>query len=155
VPTVRPAAADDLEACVAVIRALPDYFTPDVPDKVRADWARCRTWVAAEDDGVLGMVMVEQRSAQTAEILWAAVQREHQGGGTGTALVLEAVGAARAAGVRLIEVKTLDESSDYEPYAATRAFWVARGFLKIDAIDPFPGWQPGNPCAIYVLAVGS
>lgn len=150
---VRPATDDDLDHCVAVVGALPDYFTPDVPDQVRTDWARCRTWVAEEGDRVLGMVMLEQRTARAAEILWAAVEREHQGGGIGTALVHEAVAAARASGVRLVEVKTLDDSADYEPYAATRAFWEARGFLKLDAIDPFPGWQPGNPCAIYVLPV--
>jgi hypothetical protein len=25
--------------------------------------------------------------------------------------------------------------------------------LKIDVIDPLPGWQPGNPCAIYVTVL--
>ena len=55
--------------------------------------------------------------------------------------------------VLLVEVKTLDESANYEPYEATIAFWEARGFLKIDVIDPLPGWQPGNPCAIYVTVL--
>ena len=39
----------------------------------------------------------------------------------------------------------------YEPYIATRAFWEGKGFVQIDCIDPLPGWQPGNPSAIYVL----
>jgi hypothetical protein len=27
------------------------------------------------------------------------------------------------------------------------------GFIHIDTIDPLPGWSPGNPAAIYVVAL--
>jgi hypothetical protein len=56
-------------------------------------------------------------------------------------------------GLAVVEVKTLDASSSYEPYVATRAFWSAMGFVQIDCIDPLPGWQPGNPSAILVCAL--
>lgn len=54
----------------------------------------------------------------------------------------------------MIEVKTLDASSGYEPYVGTRVLWEAMGFVQIDCIDPLPGWQPGNPSAIFVRALG-
>ena len=44
-------------------------------------------------------------------------------------------------------------SSGYRPYQATRAFWERNGFVHIDTIDPLPGWEPGNPAAIYVAAL--
>jgi hypothetical protein len=53
----------------------------------------------------------------------------------------------------VVEAKTLDASADYPPYEATRAFWEHRGFVHIDTIDPLPGWEPGNPAAIYVAAL--
>ena len=28
-----------------------------------------------------------------------------------------------------------------------------RGVHQIDCIDPLPGWQPGNPSAIYAAAL--
>ena len=56
-------------------------------------------------------------------------------------------------GVRIVEVKTLDRSAGYAPYEATLAFWERRGFIQVDMIDPLPGWQPGNPAAIYVAAL--
>ena len=56
-------------------------------------------------------------------------------------------------GVGLVEGKTLDRSADYAPYEATRAFWERRGFRQIDTLDPLPGWEPGNPAAIYVAAL--
>lgn len=53
----------------------------------------------------------------------------------------------------VVEVKTLDSSSGYRPYEATRAFWERNGFVQVDTIDPLPGWEPGNPAAIYVAAL--
>lgn len=35
-------------------------------------------------------------------------------------------------------------------YARTRKFYEQRGFHLLEEIDPYPGWDPGNPCAIYV-----
>jgi hypothetical protein len=52
-----------------------------------------------------------------------------------------------------VEAKTLDRSSGYRPYEATRAFWERNGFIHVDTIDPLPGWPPGNPAAIYVAAL--
>jgi hypothetical protein len=67
-----------------------------------------------------------RRSPGAAEILWIAVGPAWRG---------------------------LDRSADYRPYEATRAFWERRGFVQVDTIDPLPGWEPGNPAAIYVAAL--
>jgi GNAT superfamily N-acetyltransferase len=85
--------------------------------------------------------------------LWAAIDVERQREGFGTRLIEQTLMTLRSEGVLLVEVKTLDGSANYEPYEATLAFWEGRGFIKIDVIDPFPGWQPGNPCAIYVTVL--
>ena len=154
VPEVRIATEEDLDPCVHVVLGLPEYFTGDVPDKLRADWARCRTWVVAEGATLLGFAMVETRSPEVAEILWAAVDPNRRHGGLGTRLVREILAALLAQGVTLVEVKTQAESAGYAPYVATRAFWARRGFVHIDTIDPFPEWGPGNPCAIYVCPLG-
>ena len=102
---------------------------------------------------VVGFAVADKRSPQTAQILWAAIDAQRQREGLGTTLVEDALMILKSEGVLLVEVKTLDESANYEPYEATIAFWEARGFLKIDVIDPLPGWQPGNPCAIYVTVL--
>jgi GNAT superfamily N-acetyltransferase len=102
---------------------------------------------------VIGFVLVERRYPAAAELTFAAVVPDRQGAGTGTALVDAALAQLAAAGVSVVEVKTLDASAGYEPYVATRAFWERRGFRQIDCIDPLPGWQPGNPSAIYVAAL--
>lgn len=49
-----------------------------------------------------------------------------------------------------VGVKTLAPTVDYPPYDATRAFYASQGFHLVDIIDPYPAWNPGNPCAIYL-----
>jgi ribosomal protein S18 acetylase RimI-like enzyme len=152
--TVRGAGDGDAEACVAIVRGLPEYFSPDVPDKVRTDLRRHAAWVAVRAEQVLGFAVVERRGTPAAEILWAAVDPSARGQGIGGQLAHEVLRQLRADGVRLVEVKTLDATAKYEPYEATRAFWERMGFIQLDTIDPLSGWTPGNPAAIYVAALG-
>jgi ribosomal protein S18 acetylase RimI-like enzyme len=151
--TVRRVAPSDAEACVALLAGLPTHFTPDTHDEVRRTLPGADGWLAADGGDVVGFVLAERRHPATAEITYAAVRADRQGAGIGTRLVDAALGALADDGVALVEVKTLDESAGYEPYVATRAFWSGRGFRQIDRIDPLPGWQPGNPAAIYVAAL--
>jgi ribosomal protein S18 acetylase RimI-like enzyme len=138
---------------VGVLAALPGYFTADTHVAAARAIGHHPGWVAEVGGGVVGFVLVERRHPASAEITFAAVVPEHQRRGIGRALVDAALAALGDDGVLVVEVKTLDASADYEPYVATRAFWEARGFVQVDMIDPLPGWQPGNPAAIYVAAL--
>ena len=137
---------------MAIITGLPDFFTDDVPDKVRSDLRDHGGWVIDDAGSVVGFVIVERRGERAAEILWAAVAADRRGSGLGSRLIDHVLDELGAEGVQVVEVKTLDPSADYAPYDATRAFWLARGFVQLDTIDPLPGWPPGNPAAI--LAAG-
>jgi hypothetical protein len=96
---------------------------------------------------------VERRGTRAAEILWAAIAADRRRSGLGATLVDHVLDELSADSVQIVEVKTLDPSADYEPYDATRAFWLARGFIQLDTIDPLPGWPPGNPAAILAVAL--
>lgn len=149
---IRRATPDDARSCQAIVRGLPDYFTEDVPDRVAVDLAVHEAWLALEGDDPVGLVIADRRSSDAAEILWMAVDADRRGHGIGSALLDQVCGELAAGGVRLIEVKTLDPSANYEPYAATNAFWQRRGFIQIDAIDPPAGFQ-GPLVAIYVASL--
>ena len=150
---VRAAGIDDLEACLEIVRALPDFFTEDVPVTVRGDLERHDGWVIVEAGEVVGFVIVDRRTSQAAEVLWIAVEPDRRGSGYGTLLLNHVIGVLRDQGVALIEVKTLDRSAGYAPYKATEAFYERNGFVQIDCIDEFPDWPPGNPAAILVAAL--
>jgi GNAT superfamily N-acetyltransferase len=153
VPAVRPFQAGDAAAVTAIIRGLPGYFTDDVPGKVERDAASHQAWVTTDSGAVAGVAVAARKSPGGAEILWIAVDASLHGRGHGTRLLGHVLDHLAAAGVSVVEAKTLDRSSGYRPYERTRAFWERNGFIHIDTIDPLPGWPPGNPAAIYVAAV--
>jgi GNAT superfamily N-acetyltransferase len=155
--TVRRANADDVDGCLGIVAGLPDYFTSAVGETVRADLIRHRGWVACADDGsdrLIGFAVIDQRG-RAAEVLWIAIDAAQRGRGIGTTLLDRLLADLAAAGVQLVEAKTLDQTTDYAPYEATRAFWERHGFVQVDSIDPLPGWMPGNPAAIYIAALTS
>jgi GNAT superfamily N-acetyltransferase len=150
---VRRFQAGDTAAAVAIIRGLPDYFTDDVPDKVERDAASHEAWVLTDSGAVAAIAVVARKSPGGAEILWMAVDAGRRGRGHGTRLLAHVLDGLAAAGISVVEAKTLDRSSGYRPYEATRAFWERNGFIYVDTIDPLPEWPPGNPAAIYVAAL--
>lgn len=150
---IRRCRPDDIAGCVAIVEDLPEYLTSDVPQKVQDDIGTGLAWVVTDASAVVGFAVVDRRSTRSAEILWMAVHNTRRGSGIGTALLDHMLSEFGDEGLQLVEVKTLDQAVDYEPYVATRAFWERRGFIQIDTIDPMPGWQPGNPAAIYVAAL--
>ena len=150
---VRPFQAGDAPAATAIVRGLPDYFTDDVPAKAEQDAASHESWVVTDSGTVAGFAVVARKSPGGAEILWIAVDAARRGRGHGTTLLSHVLDYLAAAGTSVVEAKTLDRSSGYRPYEATRAFWERNGFIHIDTIDPLPGWRRGNPAAIYVAAI--
>jgi len=151
--SVRIMTDADLRSAIEIVRGLPDYFTDDVPEKVPVDWADGTGWVVESGSSVVGFAVVRRQSAAVAEIVWMAVAGARRGEGAGSVLLDAVVDELGADGVRVIEVKTLDASADYPPYVGTRAFWERHGFVQVDTVDPMPGWQPGNPAAVYVAAL--
>jgi GNAT superfamily N-acetyltransferase len=152
-PAVRRFEAGDAPAATAIIRGLPDYFTADVPARLERDAADHEAWVITEDGTVAGVAVAARKSPAGAEILWIAVDAARRGRGHGTTLLTHVLDHLADTGISVVAAKTLDRSSGYRPYEATRAFWDRNGFIHVDTIDPLPGWQPGNPAAIYVAAL--
>jgi ribosomal protein S18 acetylase RimI-like enzyme len=154
VPHVRPWTPTDREACLAIVRSLPDFFTEDVPETVRRDLGEYPAWVVTDGGTVAGFAVVKHTTLRSAELLWAVVAAASRHGGLGRVLVDAVLAELAARDVVLVEAKTVDASAG-PPHDGTCAFWESAGFLQIDTIDPLPGWQPGNPSAIYVAALGT
>ena len=144
---IRKATKKDTDFCLEIAKGLPEWFDEKGIKEIKRDLATLPTYIYV-DGSVLGYICINDKSAEVIEITQFAVEKDHQRSGVGTAL-LEYV-ENELANNRIIEVKTLDESCDYEPYVRTRDFYNKHGFVKIDVVDPYPGWSPGNPCAIYV-----
>jgi GNAT superfamily N-acetyltransferase len=84
---VRAGNPDDASVCADIITGLPEFFTPDVVDKVRRDLIAHDSWVVMEDDAVTGFAIVERRRPVAAEVLWAATAATRRNQGIGTTLI--------------------------------------------------------------------
>jgi ribosomal protein S18 acetylase RimI-like enzyme len=82
----------------------------------------------------------------TFDLYWMAVAPELQGSGIGTALLDEMERRLRHS-ARLIVVETAGRPD----YAATRAFYQARGYSPVSTIPDF--YAPGDDQVVFVKAV--
>ena len=133
-------------AARGVLGALPEWFGDPA--------ARERYAVAARDLPVLvwmtpvgpvGMLALKRHFATTFEVHSLGVLKAHQRRGLGTRMLADAEAMATSEGARILTVKTLGPSRPDIAYAATRAFYLARGFLPMEEFASL--WRdPPNPC---------
>jgi ribosomal protein S18 acetylase RimI-like enzyme len=150
---ITKASKQHIEACLAIAGELPGYFNEQGMAAMRRDLQEHRLYGALDANQVIGFAAVQPKSSQVAEISWMAVSPEHQHQGIGTQLIDHIVSDLRAEGIQLLEVKTLAAEAEYAPYELTRRFYERQGFMHLDTIDPYPEWEPGNPCAIYIKII--
>ncbi|MGH9258331.1 MAG: GNAT family N-acetyltransferase [Acidimicrobiales bacterium] len=79
----------------------------------------------------------------THDLYWIVVDRERQGSGVGTQLLRDVESRLTAHGARLVIVET----SSRGDYAATRAFYEARGYTRTATIPGY--YAPGDDLVIY------
>lgn len=145
---VRALDAGDVPACEAILRGLPGWFgIEEALVRYVDELQRHESWVATTDGEVVGVVTLHQHNPASAEIHLLAVAADHHRLGIGSQLVGAMVTECRAREVRLLQVKTLGPSRPDEAYAATRAFYLAEGFLPLEENHL---WGEVNPCLIMV-----
>jgi N-acetylglutamate synthase-like GNAT family acetyltransferase len=147
---IRKAKKEDFEACTVIAKGLPEWFEQNEISEITNDITTLPTFVI--DDGeIQAFAVMEDKYAETVEIKHFAVAKNHHRSGMGTILLkyIEKEYSDKT----YIEVKTLDASADYEPYVGTRSFYEKNGFVKVEVINPYPGWSPGNPCAVYKKSI--
>lgn len=142
-----------LADCAGIAHDLPDYFT-DVGVRTLVHDAQSQDlYVESQDGQIVAFAVVGTKSEPVRELLWMAVRRDRQGCGIGSALLAGVEQELRASGAQLLEVKTLAAAAGYAPYEKTRRFYERAGFMLLDTVHPYPGWDEESPCAIYVKAL--
>jgi GNAT superfamily N-acetyltransferase len=133
----------------AVLRSLPRWFGLEEPLLGYVeDATTLPTYIGAIDGADVAFLTMRRRTPVASEITAMGVLPEHHRRGIGRALVEAAAEDARAEGIRLLQVKTLGPSHPSEPYAATRRFYAACGFLPLEETDAH--WGLANPTLVLV-----
>jgi XTP/dITP diphosphohydrolase len=144
---IRSAWPDDVEAMLTVARTLPEWFNDHGLAEMTRDFASQQAAVAvAEEAGqerVVGFITwapsPHTPEPGLVELTWLGVDQSSQGHGVGRRLVAMLEELCRSEGAHTIQVATLADSVDYEPYVATRAFYRAIGFQDYQVDKDFYG----------------
>ncbi|MEZ5925126.1 MAG: GNAT family N-acetyltransferase [Hyphomicrobiaceae bacterium] len=129
----------------SVLESLPDWFGRPEAITAYTREAGCLSVVTARRTGdVLGFLTMKPRTPAACEIAVMAVRPEWRRHGIGRALCQRAFQHMRAGGFSLAFVQTVGPSYDDAPYAETRRFYAAVGFLPlIELADHFGCGVPG------------
>src|SRR5215213_4886087 len=132
---IRPLAREDAPRCDAIIASLPAWFGVQEGIDECARAVRSQPGLVCERDGeVVGFLTTVDTEQKVREIMWMAVDAAHRRTGTGRALLAALRERAQADGVTRLDVKTLSDREDPGPeYTQTRAFYLASGFVPIEA----------------------
>jgi GNAT superfamily N-acetyltransferase len=132
------------ELCESLLGGLPEWFAIEEANAAFVrDVAELPTF-AVDDEAFLSLKL---HSPNAAEVFVVAVRRDRHRGGLGTQLLEAAEAYLCDRGVEYLQVKTLGASYPSEEYAATRQFYEARGFVRLEEIH---GLWPDNPCLLMV-----
>jgi GNAT superfamily N-acetyltransferase len=150
--TLRPAGSG--AACASILAEIPEWF--GMPES-NANYARLAeegpAYVVEIDGAVEGLMILKPHFESAVEVYFLAVRPGRHRNGIGRALIEAADAFAAARGASYLTVKTLGPSAEYEPYARTRAFYRAVGFLPLEEFTEL--WNPENPALFMVRQVGA
>jgi ribosomal protein S18 acetylase RimI-like enzyme len=98
---------------------------------------------------MVGFITFKENNPDVLEISWLAVTPKYRNKGIGTKLVNKSLGKLKSK-YKVCEVKTLAETHKDPGYARTRNFYKKLGFISLEIIYPYPGWNNESPCQIFI-----
>lgn len=120
---------DHWENILNVASSLIEHFTESGLEQLALDLKTQKGLVVLLDSSVEGFITYFSYQGAV-EIGWMGISKKCQGSGLGKGLIKELVKELKELGFKKVQVKTLDESVEYEPYEKTRQFYYSQGFQK-------------------------
>jgi GNAT superfamily N-acetyltransferase len=138
------------DECAALLGTVPEWFgIPASNANYLRNLSILPSWLALADTRVIGAITLEEHFAESHEVHFMAVRRDHHRRGVGRALLSHLESEAVSRGARWLHVKTLASSDPGEFYSRTRAFYQAMGFSPLFVSDVLFG-DPRNPALVLV-----
>lgn len=125
---------DDVSGIMKVAIALPQWFTEGGLASIKRDIYFQSGLVAENENQIIGFLTFFVNQG-VATIGWMGVLPNYHRIGIGFQLITELRSILANHTIRIIEVSTLGDSVDYEPYSRTRAFYRKNGFVDFQKIQ--------------------
>jgi len=127
---ITKATKKDKKEAMKVAANLKEWFSEQGLKNMRIDFELNNLIVAKEKGKVSGFLCYTSYSGKIL-LMWMGVKKEFQRKGVGQKLLTWLEDEGKRFGFHSIEVETLLEEEDYEPYKRTRSFYYKNGFERI------------------------
>ncbi|MDO8528720.1 MAG: GNAT family N-acetyltransferase [Nanoarchaeota archaeon] len=127
---IRKATEQDKKQAIKIAEELKEWFTRTAIKNMKIDFDLNSLIVIIDKNKVFGFLCYTSYSGRM-QLIWMGVKRSVQRKGLGDKLLKWLEREAKKLGLHLIEVETLPDEDDYEPYKQTRAFYYKNGFKRI------------------------
>lgn len=142
---------DKIEICKSIVEKLPEWFDEQGRRDYVAGIENTMVWAYFIDEKPVGFISIKSNNEFTSEVYVFGVLKSYHRSGVGSQLMEVACNKIVSDNVKLLVVKTLDESADYEPYNQTRNFYLKHSFVPIDVYKKI--WNEENPCLLMAKVI--
>ncbi len=138
----------DSDSALKVAESSKSYFETGFED-LKKDLKKHILYGAFLGNKMIGFITFKEQNPDVIEISWLAVMPKHRKQGVGSELVKNSLDKLNNK-YKICEVKTLAETHKDTGYARTRNFYKKLGFISLEIIHPYPGWDKDSPCQIFI-----
>ncbi len=135
-----------------ILKELPEWFGNEdsLLEYIKSVKGK-KFYAAYDNEKIVGFICLKNNNQYTADIYVTGVLKEYHRKGIGRNLVSISEKYLKENRYNLFMVKTLGESSEYEYYRRTRAFYKEMGFYPLEEFKEI--WDEENPCLIMVKSL--
>jgi len=132
-----------------ILESLPEWFAEcNAVEKYSQDVKTLHYYVIEENSHSVGFCCLKRINEYTSEIYVMGIKKEFHHSGIGTFSIMEISKKLLQDGYKILMVKTLGASANYEYYESTRKFYLKNGFIPLEEYHEI--WGKENPCLIMV-----
>lgn len=122
---------EKIEICKSIVNSLPDWFDEKGRSEYVSGVGETNVWASYDNEKPVGFISIKKNNEFTSEIYVLGVLNEYQGKGIGSDLLDIVCHDLTEAKIKLLAVKTLDSSAEYEPYDRTRNFYLKHDLFQL------------------------
>lgn len=136
-----------------IMNSLRKWFNPleDIVKK-SSEHRNMPFYTAYNGNEVIGFIALKIHNDCTVEIYNMGVKVEYHNQGIGGRLLTSVECYCKDNGYKFITIKTLDSSTDYEPYEKTRKFYFKNEYYPLEVFPLY--WNKDNPCLFLAKYIG-
>ena len=146
-------AEEKTRICKSIIEELPEWFDEHGKMDYVANIENTALWAYFIDEKPVGFISIKTNNEFTSEVYVFGVLKQYHRSGIGSQLMEAVCNKLASDNVKLLIVKTLDGSADYEPYDRTRNFYLKHSFIPVDVYEKI--WNEENPCLLMAKVVNN